>query len=145
VIQERTGAAPDAGVEGPPLSVSPMSLSKVNAGSWPRSRKATGQVNRTRCVRGGGWRFVEPQTGISVWNREDSFQHPWNGSWRAGETDGTTLCINGPKLLGERLPTLTSPSGGTIIDEQARTAVQSVIATLKSHGLSNEDQARIWS
>jgi hypothetical protein len=43
--------------------------------------------------------------------------------------------IDGQQVVGPRLPDVPSPSGGTIIDAEARAAVDALIATLKSHGL----------
>ncbi len=43
--------------------------------------------------------------------------------------------IGGQQVVGPRLPDVPSPSGGTIIDAEARAAIDALIATLKSHGL----------
>ena len=39
-------------------------------------------------------------------------------------------------FVGARLPAVASPSGGTTIDTEARAAIAALIATLKSHGLT---------
>jgi hypothetical protein len=43
--------------------------------------------------------------------------------------------VNGVKVVGERAPGVTSPSGGTIIDVEARAAINALTAALMSHGL----------
>jgi hypothetical protein len=45
------------------------------------------------------------------------------------------LVVGGLKVVGERQPAVPSPSGGTVIDEEARAAIASLTAALKSHGL----------
>jgi hypothetical protein len=44
--------------------------------------------------------------------------------------------VNGKKVVGERQPAVPSPSGGTIIDAEARAAIAAITAALKSHGLT---------
>lgn len=84
----------------------------------------------------GGWRFVAPTPGMIAWNKADGHWIHWTGSsWTAGSWPVASLTIGGVRVVGERLPDVPSPSGGTIIDAEARTAIGLLIATLKSHGL----------
>jgi hypothetical protein len=84
----------------------------------------------------GGWRFVAPQAGMTVWNRADGVPMQWDG---AAWSDGTIRCggvvVDGQQVVGQRQPAVPNPSGGTIIDVEARAAINGVIATLLSHGL----------
>ena len=83
-----------------------------------------------------GWRFLAPQPGTSAWNKSAGVPLQWDGSqWRAGELACSGLLVNGVKVVGERLPGVASPSGGTIIDVEARTAINALTAALMSHGL----------
>jgi hypothetical protein len=85
---------------------------------------------------GGGWRFIAPAPGLRVWNRADEAEWRWTGSgWSVGELSGSALFIGGQKVVGERQPSVPSPSGGTIIDVETRAAVDRIIVALKSHGL----------
>lgn len=85
----------------------------------------------------GGWRFALPSIGTSVWNRSTGYRIHWRGNeWSQGEHPVASLVVGGKKVVGERQPMLPSPSGGTIIDEEARAAIVTIIATLKSHGLT---------
>lgn len=84
----------------------------------------------------GGWRFVAPVPGMLAWNKAAQIWMRWTGSaWSAGILPASALHINGHQVVGPRLPGVPSPSGGTVIDAEARAAIDVLIATLKSHGL----------
>jgi hypothetical protein len=86
----------------------------------------------------GGWRFVAPIAGMRVWDKAAAVPRQWDGNaWSGGRVACAGLSIGGLDVVGERLPAVPSPSGGTIIDAEARTAVAAVIAALKSHGLTD--------
>jgi len=84
----------------------------------------------------GGWRFVAPQPGMLVWNKPASVWTYWSGTaWSGGELPAAGIRIGGVQVVGERQPHVPSPSGGTVIDVEARTAIASITAALMSHGL----------
>ncbi len=84
----------------------------------------------------GGWRFTAPVAGMTAWSKPAGCRLHWTGSgWSGGEVVGTKIVIGGKQVLGERQPAVPSPSGGTIIDVEARAAITALTATLKSHGL----------
>ncbi len=86
---------------------------------------------------GGGWRFVPPVAGMLVWNKQSALWMRWTGSqWSEGTIPASSLVIGGQPVVGPRLPEVPNPSGGTIIDAEARAAIAALIATLKSHGLT---------
>jgi hypothetical protein len=100
------------------------------SGAW------SGQDHKLAARSEGGWRFVAPQPGMTVWNRADGTPMQWDGgAW----SDGTLICsglvVAGQQVVGSRRPAVPSPSAGTIIDAEARAAIEAVIATLMSHGL----------
>ncbi len=100
------------------------------AGAW------SGQVGKLASWTAGGWRFVGPVPGMTVWNIDAGYPMRWTGdAWSNGEWSVSALTIAGQKVVGERLETVASPSGGTIIDAEARTAVDAVIVALRTHGL----------
>jgi hypothetical protein len=83
-----------------------------------------------------GWRFLTPVSGVSVQDRMSGLSLQWRGTeWNSGEVTAAGLIVGGKKVVGERQGAVPSPSGGTIIDEQARIAIAAVTAALKSHGL----------
>jgi hypothetical protein len=76
------------------------------------------------------------QEGMSVWNKAAGYRIHWTGSaWNSGDLPVKSLVVGGKKVVGDRQPAVPSPSGGTVIDEEARTAVAAITAALKSHGL----------
>lgn len=84
----------------------------------------------------GGWRFAAPAPGMIAWNKAAGLPLLWNGSqWKDGTLYCAGLAVNGQQVVGERQPGIPTPSGGTIIDAEARAAVGALIATLMSHGL----------
>jgi hypothetical protein len=84
----------------------------------------------------GGWRFVAPAPGTSAWNKAASVPLLWDGTqWHEGDLGCTRLIVGGLQVVGARQAGVPSPSGGTIIDAEARAAINALIATLMSHGL----------
>ena len=84
----------------------------------------------------GGWRFVAPPPGTFGWNKATSLPLLWDGTqWREGEWICAGLVVGGVQVVGPRQPGIASPSGGTIIDEEARAAINALTAALMSHGL----------
>ena len=84
----------------------------------------------------GGWRFVTPQIGMCAWDKVSGWTRRWTGSgWNDGEVDGSAFRVNGLQVVGPRREAIASPSGGTIIDQEARDAVGALIVALRSHGL----------
>lgn len=83
-----------------------------------------------------GWRFVEPVEGMRVFDRAAGHDRTWSGTdWSDGSLAGTKLVINGQQVVGTRQPAPPSPSGGTIIDAEARAAIEALTVSLRSHGL----------
>ena len=82
------------------------------------------------------WRFTAPVPGMLTWDRAQSYWRHWSGTaWAGGFLPASALHIGGAQVVGPRHPSIASPSGGTTIDSEARTAIAAVIATLMSHGL----------
>lgn len=99
-------------------------------GAW------SGQAGALASWTGGGWRFVFPVAGMLAWNKALGCWIHWSGSeWSDGALPATGIVIGGEQVVGPRCPDVPSPSGGTIIDAEARAAIDAVIETLKSHGL----------
>ncbi len=101
------------------------------AGAW------SGRSGELACWTAGGWRFASPTVGLDVWNKADAQNLQWDGtSWRAVVRTGA-IEIGGEQVLGPRRPAIPTPSGGTVIDVEARAAVAAIIATFMSHGLTD--------
>ncbi len=57
------------------------------------------------------------------------------GSWEAGVVRAQEVRINGLTVLRDRQAAVSDPTGGTVVDAQCRTAVATVLAALRAHGL----------
>jgi hypothetical protein len=100
------------------------------AGSW------TGKAHHLATWTAGGWRFTPPVPGMTVWNIDADYRIHWTGTaWSAGEWAVSALTIGGQQVVGARLETVPSPSGGTIIDAEVRASVEALIVALRTHGL----------
>lgn len=85
---------------------------------------------------GAGWRFVAPAQGLAVWDKTTGFVRRWTGSgWDGGILSASALAIGGEQIVGPRQPDVPAPTGGAIVDAEARTAISALIVTLKTHGL----------
>ena len=99
------------------------------SGAW------SGKQNLLACWTAGGWRFLQPTPGMLVWLAPAGHWLHWNGNGWNAALPVERLTIGGVQVVGPRQPAVPSPSGGTTIDEQARTAVAALTAALKTHGL----------
>ena len=124
-------------VEGPPQNV--PSEDAASGLCWivgdnPQGVWA-GNAHAIAAFTDGGWRFITPAPGMTAWNKDDGHWFHWTGSGWSGATPVVGLTIGGVQVVGGRMRAIASPSGGTVIDVEARSALVSVIATLMSHGL----------
>ena len=108
--------------------------------SWIVGSAATGawagQDRNLAAWTGGGWRFVAPVPGMMVWQAARGCWVYWTGGgWSDGRLPATSLVIGGVQVVGNRAESISNPTGGTVIDGEVRSAVEAIIATLRSHGL----------
>ena len=127
-----------ATVEEPPRNDAPASpifgacyiVGNEPSGAW------AGKPQCVAAFTGGGWRFVEPFDGLCAFVRSESV---WMlhraGDWELGIVRGSSLVLDGEQVVGSRRPAIASPSGGTMIDSQARAAIEQVLGALRDHGL----------
>lgn len=125
-------------VEGSPAAEPP--LDPLEGQCWivapGASGEWTGRDTMLAMWSDGGWRFVAPAPGTGAWNKAASLPLLWDGSqWREGEMLCSGVLVGGVQVVGARQPGVPSPSGGTIIDEEARAAINALTAALMSHGL----------
>ncbi len=101
------------------------------SGAW------TGQEGALACWTAGGWRFVAPFEGMSVWNAATQMvAMRIDGAWVSGEVNARQIKVDGVRVLTTRQAAIERPSGGGLIDAEARTALNAIIATLVAHGLT---------
>jgi hypothetical protein len=109
---------------------------------WIVAAGATGAWNdqdgQIALATGGDWRFLVPVAGMSIWDKSAGFARRWTGSgWSDGKVAAAGLTVDGEQVVGPRLSALGIPSGGSVVDVEARAAVAALIVTLKSHGLTD--------
>jgi hypothetical protein len=127
-------------IEGPALAAPPAS--PVEGQCWVVAAGATGpwagQQHKIACRTSGGWRFVAPLEGMKAWDKAAGHWRYWSGSgWSDGRIPAAGYMVGGQQVVGPRVAAVPSPSGGTIIDMEARAAVDALIVALKSHGLTD--------
>ena len=84
----------------------------------------------------GGWRFIVPVEGMTVWDLARKLTWRWSGAeWRPGEIMGTRLILGGTQVVGSQGAAIAAPAGGDVADTEARSAVVSILAALRLHGL----------
>jgi len=121
-------------LDDPPASPVPGQCWIVGAtpsGAW------TGQARSIAAWTDGGWRFLAPVVGTTVWSRADAlFVHFDGSNWIIGEIIAAKIVIGGVQVVGSQQPSVVAPTGGAVVDSEARNAIAAVIAVLKSHGLT---------
>jgi hypothetical protein len=102
----------------------------VPTGAW------TGKTDHIACWTSGGWRFVAPKAGLTVW-LTDAGRWAWHdgSAWRNGATPTGGIIVGGAQVVGEQQPAIGDVSDGATVDIEARAAVASILAAMREHGL----------
>ena len=125
-------------VEEPPRTAPPASpvvgacyiVAASPTGSW------TGRALNLALYTAGGWRFVAPVAGMTAFVRSAATWATFlSGAWDLGTVRGNNVTIAGQQVIGARAGAISDPSGGSVIDAQARTAIGQILAALRGHGL----------
>lgn len=130
------GAVEESPRNNPPTS--PLAGACFIVGESPTD-EWSGRADHLAAYTLAGWRFVAPREGMSLHNRatgEDLAYH-FDG-WEAGTVRCQRLIIDGVQVVGGRSVPIADPIGGPIIDAEARSAVGSILAALRQHGLIAE-------
>lgn len=87
---------------------------------WMISAGATGDwaghSGDIACRAAGTWLFVTPRDGMRILDRSTGQEKVYRGGWQAPSTPA-------------------APTGGTIIDAQARSSINAIISALKLSGI----------
>ncbi|MFL6725358.1 MAG: DUF2793 domain-containing protein [Sphingomicrobium sp.] len=84
----------------------------------------------------GGWRFVSPVEGMSVYVKSTGMWANYRlGTWELGTVRGSSLVLGGQQVVGSRAAAIAPASGGTTMDTQARAAIDEILSALRQHGL----------
>ncbi|SMF68147.1 DUF2793 domain-containing protein [Allosphingosinicella indica] len=133
----RIDAALHASVIEPPRNAPPAApaagdcwiVGSTPSGAW------SGQAHALAAWTEGGWRFVAPRPGMQIWEDGEGRLLRWTGATWESSICADAIFVGGVQVVGSRLAEIATPSGGTIIDAEARSAVEEIIVALKSHGL----------
>ena len=105
-------------------------VGSVPTGAW------AGQSQALAGWTEGGWRFVLPFEGMRVGDRSSGQVATFaTGTWVMGVLDVASVRIGGVAVLGARRPAIAGPTAGGVQDIEARAALNSVLSTLRGHGL----------
>ena len=84
----------------------------------------------------GGWRFISPLEGMSLYERSGGTWAAYrSGAWELGILRGNSVVLNGQQVVGPREASIDSPTAGSVIDAEARAAIDAILNTLRQHGL----------
>ena len=84
----------------------------------------------------GGWRFLAPRIGMTAWSAADGQIARFAGDfWVIGDAICSRVVIGGVGVIGARQPAIDSPSGGSVIDGEARATIAEILAAMQAHGL----------
>ena len=104
--------------------------------AWRASGPRAGHDDAIAMMGDGGWIFLEAFDGLAVYDANSGVTRRYFGSgWQADALVGNLIDLNGDQVVGTRQSAITSPSGGSTKDTQARTAIDNLISALAAHGL----------
>ena len=84
----------------------------------------------------GGWRFVAAVAGMSALDKVSGQTASYDGTaWSIGAIRGASLKLGGSQVVGARLAAVANPSGGTVLDVEARAAIGLILDRMRTHGL----------
>ncbi|MBC7519959.1 MAG: DUF2793 domain-containing protein [Sandarakinorhabdus sp.] len=84
---------------------------------------------------GSGWDIASPARGTLVWIADEQSFSVFDGSWSTGVFPAQALNINGRLVLGADPVPMANPTGGSVIDEECRAAIDIMIASLRAQGI----------
>lgn len=127
-----------AGVRGLGLDAPPTDPEPGEA--WVVGSAPTGHwEGRAHALAGwtaGGWRFVQPFEGLSVWIAGEKLPARFvDGAWVTGDLHARRVLVDGVPVLGPRRPAIAGPAGGATVDAEARAGLERVLDALRAHGL----------
>ena len=80
--------------------------------------------------------FARSVEGMTVHERTSGASAVFaGGAWEVGILRGASLAIGGQQVVGTRAAAIQSPTGGTVIDAEARATLDAILDMLRQHGL----------
>jgi hypothetical protein len=100
------------------------------SGDW------SGQADMVALWTEGGWRFVAPRAGLRVVVADRDHALFYDGTlWRPDAIRGDGVYLDEVRVVGPQMAAIGPPSGGVVIDAEARSTLANILAALRSHGL----------
>lgn len=120
-------------IDNPPSAPTPGQcwiVGESPSGAW------AGQASALAVWTDGGWRFVAPRSGMTVWSLSDDVVASFDGAaWAIGEIRGRRILVDGVAVVGTQQSAIADPVGGSAPDSEARAAIFAVLTALRTHGL----------
>ena len=127
-----------AAVEGLPLAAPPPSPAVGNCyivGASPSGAWA-GKAHHLAAYTSGGWRFIAPRDGLNAYVKSNGATAVYrSGAWVFGDLSGSQVSVDGTKVVGARGAAIANPTGGAVLDAEARAVIGLMLAALRQHGL----------
>ena len=121
------------GIDTPPAS--PLPGQTWIVGAAPTDAWA-GRAGALAGWTAGGWRFLAATEGMSAWDQTTGqLARYTGGSWALGTIAASRVTVGGLQVVGARRPAIADATGGTVVDAEARTAIEAILAALRDHGL----------
>lgn len=99
-------------------------------GAW------AGQAKAIAGYAPGGWRFVAAVAGMRALEQASGQTATYDGtSWVVGTVKGAKLELAGSQVVGARGVAVADPTGGTVVDAEARAAIVAILERIRTHGL----------
>ena len=100
------------------------------AGTW------AGHAGEVASFGSAGWRFIVPREGCVAWLRDlQHFAVRTGTGWRDDGWPAAGIRIGARLALGVTPVAVGLPTGGTIVDLEARTAITVLVTALRSQGV----------
>jgi Protein of unknown function (DUF2793) len=125
-VEELPRAAPPAS----PVVGTCYIVAAAATGEW------AGKSQSVAALTSAGWRFTAPQEGMVCYVRSAGLWAAYReGTWEIGQVRGSSLVLAGQQVVGTRLPPIAGASGGTVVDGEARAAIDQILTAMRQHGL----------
>ena len=125
-IESQAAAAPPASPEPGQCWIVAASA----AGAW------AGKEGQVAQFHAGGWSFIEPADGCLAWVKDEGlFAYRSAGDWRSDAWPVRRLRLGGATMLTAPQPAIANPSGGGVVDAEARSILVQVLEALREQGL----------
>jgi hypothetical protein len=95
-----------------------------------------GQAKALAGYTAGGWRFVAAVAGMRALDKVSGQTATYDGAaWVVGTVKGAKLELAGAQVVGARGAAVANPTGGTVVDVEARVALVALLDRMRTHGL----------